>query len=143
MLLVTEALMWSDPPSHLSPAYAFYMQPMMMALLPEMPAGASGIAALTRAVKWTLYGAPGAGARGAAARCWGTVNTVAACLDLRFTVACSPWHPLTPWPPSRQRLCDLPQHGALWRRALRPGHAGVRPRWHALHCLALRVLRRD
>ena len=38
------------------PAYAFYMQPMMMALLPEMPAGTLGVAAMTRAVRTTLYG---------------------------------------------------------------------------------------
>ncbi|GBF99780.1 amino acid transporter [Raphidocelis subcapitata] len=37
-------------------AYAFYMQPMMMALLPEMPAGAAGLRALTAAVRTTLYG---------------------------------------------------------------------------------------
>ena len=37
-------------------AYAFYMQPMMMALLPEMPAGALGAAVMVRAVRWTLYG---------------------------------------------------------------------------------------
>lgn len=37
-------------------AYAFYMQPMMMALLPEMPAGDAGVGVLTSAVRTTLYG---------------------------------------------------------------------------------------
>ncbi|KAI8464659.1 MAG: transmembrane amino acid transporter protein-domain-containing protein [Monoraphidium minutum] len=37
-------------------AYAFYMQPMMMALLPEMPTGAAGAATMARAVRSTLYG---------------------------------------------------------------------------------------
>jgi amino acid permease len=36
--------------------YAFYLQPMMVALLPEMPAGAVGVAALRKAVRAVLYG---------------------------------------------------------------------------------------
>jgi multidrug transporter EmrE-like cation transporter len=32
------------------------MQPMMMALLPEMPAGDAGVGVLTSAVRTTLYG---------------------------------------------------------------------------------------
>lgn len=44
------------PPTPLPAAFAFYMQPMMMALLPEMPAGAIGVNTMTRAVHTTLYG---------------------------------------------------------------------------------------
>jgi hypothetical protein len=32
------------------------MQPMMMALLPEMPQGAAGVDVMVRAVRSTLYG---------------------------------------------------------------------------------------
>ena len=47
----------NPPPTRPSlPAYAFYMQPMMMALLPEMPQGPDGVAAMSRAVRTTLYG---------------------------------------------------------------------------------------
>jgi hypothetical protein len=44
------------PPQPTRPAYAFYMQPMMMALLPEMPAGPTGTRIMQRAVATTLYG---------------------------------------------------------------------------------------
>jgi hypothetical protein len=37
--------------------YAFYMQPMMMPLLQEMPPGHGGITVMTRAVHTTLFGA--------------------------------------------------------------------------------------
>lgn len=57
-----EVPLWSmTPDKHLPEAfsvlaYAFYMQPMMMTLLPEMPAGRIGVEVMRRAVGTTLYG---------------------------------------------------------------------------------------
>ena len=47
------------PPTPCPPptaAYAFYMQPIVMTLLPEMPMGRAGTQTLRRAVRTTLYG---------------------------------------------------------------------------------------